>query len=659
MPDDPQKPPEPAPNAKPRPTIAGGIGIIAQYVRTLPEGPGVYRMLDHKGAALYVGKAKSLRRRVTSYTQINRLDARLRRMVQLTTSMEFVTTHTEVEALLLESNLIKKLKPRFNILLRDDKSFPYILITDDSEWPQITKHRGARKRKGRYFGPFASAGAVNATINALQRAFPLRNCSDQVFRSRTRPCLMFQIKRCTAPCVGRIDKPGYQAIVDQAEDFLSGRSHQIQERLSGLMETAANEMDYESAAVFRDRIRALTQVQTRQGINLPNLGDLDAVAVFAAGGQACVQVFFFRGGQNYGNRPYFPAHTEEQSEPEILRAFLGQFYVSAPPPGEILLSHAVEDCDVLAAALGERAGRKVKLYAPERGTKKQLMEQAQLNAKAALERRMSESATQRKLLDAVATAFELEAPPQRIEVYDNSHTSGQLAVGAMIVAGPEGFARNQYRKFNIKSEELTPGDDFAMMREVLTRRFSRLLKEREELLSEDSVAAPGDESEPAGEPVEADESKTSQWPDLVMIDGGAGQLAAACQVFADLGVTGVALAAIAKGPDRNAGIERFFLPGKEPFRLPPGDPVLYFLERLRDEAHRFVIEAHRARRSKKIGENPLDEIEGIGPMRKRALLNRFGSAKAVAGAALADLEAVDGISEELADTIYRHFHPEG
>lgn len=632
MADDPQNPLP----GKPKPTIAGGIGIIAQYVRTLPEGPGVYRMLDHKGAVLYVGKAKSLKRRVTSYTQINRINARLRRMVLLTSTMEFVTTHTEVEALLLESNLIKKLKPRFNILLRDDKSFPYILITGDSDWPQITKHRGARKRKGKYFGPFASAGTVNATINALQRAFPLRNCSDQVFRSRTRPCLMFQIKRCTAPCVGRIDKPGYQAIVDQAEDFLSGRSHQIQERLSGLMETAANEMDYESAAVFRDRIRALTQVQTRQGINLPNLGDLDAVAVHAAGGQACVQVFFFRGGQNYGNRPYFPANTEEQSEADILRAFLGQFYVSAPPPGEILLSHSVTEHDILATALSERAGRKVKLVAPERGTKKQLMKQAQLNAKAALERRMSESATQRKLLDAVAKAFALEAPPQRIEVYDNSHTSGQLAVGAMIVAGPEGFARNQYRKFNIKSEELSPGDDFAMMREVLSRRFLRLLKEREE-----------------------EAESPAQWPDLVMIDGGAGQLTAAGQVFADLGVTGVALAAIAKGPDRNAGIERFFLPGKEPFHLPPGDPVLYFLERLRDEAHRFVIEAHRARRSKKIGESPLDEIEGIGPMRKRALLHRFGSAKAVAGAALADLEAVDGISEELADTIYRHFHPEG
>ena len=654
MVDDPQTP---APKA-PRPTIAAGAEIIAQYVRTLPEGPGVYRMLDPKGNALYVGKAKSLKKRVTNYIHVHRLDARLRRMVQLTASMEFVTTHTEVEALLLESNLIKKLKPRFNILLRDDKSFPYILITGDSEWPQITKHRGARKRKGKYFGPFASAGAVNATINALQRAFPLRNCSDQVFRSRTRPCLMFQIKRCTAPCVGRIDQAGYQAIVDQAEDFLSGRSHQIQERLSGLMENAAKEMDYESAAVFRDRIRALTQVQTRQGINLPNLGDLDAVAVHAAGGQACVQVFFFRGGQNYGNRPYFPAHTDEQSEADILRAFLGQFYVSAPPPGEILLSHDVDERDILAAALGERAGRKVKLYAPERGTKKQLMEQALANAKAALERRMAESATQRKLLDAVATAFELEAPPQRIEVYDNSHTSGQLAVGAMIVAGPEGFQRNQYRKFNIRSEELTPGDDFGMMREVLTRRFSRLLKEREEAEATDDAGTndAGSGGTDGGEP---DESKATQWPDLVMIDGGAGQLAAACQVFADLGVTGVALAAIAKGPNRNAGIERFFLPGKEPFRLPPGDPVLYFLERLRDEAHRFVIEAHRARRSKKIGENPLDEIEGIGPVRKRALLHRFGSAKAVAGAALADLEAVDGISEELADAIWRHFHPEG
>ncbi len=673
---------EPVANPPKRPTkqsIAEGAAVILGYQRTLPDAPGVYRMFDHKGAALYVGKAKSLKKRVVAYTRLTGIDARIRRMVAGTVTMEFTQTHTEVEALLLESNLIKKLKPRFNILLRDDKSFPYILITGDSEWPQITKHRGARKKKGQYFGPFASAGAVNATINALQRAFPLRNCSDQVFRSRTRPCLMFQIKRCTAPCVGRIDKDGYDKIVDQAADFLSGRSHDIQGTMSRLMEDASEAQDYETAVVWRDRIRALSAIQSRQGINLPKLGDIDVIAAHIQGGQACVQVFFFRSGQNYGNRPYFPAHTEEASEADVLAAFLGQFYASAMPPSEVLLSHAVEAQDLIAAALCTRAGRKVILAVPERGVKTTLVANAKANAKAALERRMAESATQRKLLEAVAKAFALEAPPRRIEVYDNSHIAGTNAVGAMIVAGPEGYQKNQYRKFNIKSEDLTPGDDFAMMREVLTRRFYRLVKEREEKAADEGLtdAAPAmamaaeeaapysapepeavaNDNEPADDSDEA--SGRAGWPDLVLIDGGAGQLGVACQVFADLGVTGVALASIAKGPDRNAGIERFFLPGKEAFRLPPGDPVLYFLERLRDEAHRFVIEAHRARRSKRIGMSPLDDIEGIGPTRKRALLNRFGSAKAVAGAAIEDLESVEGISSELADTIYRFFHPDG
>ena len=640
--------------ARPRPSVDSGRTVILGYQRTLPDGPGVYRMFDAKGTPLYVGKAKSLKRRVASYVQLNRLDARLRRMVTLTASMEFTTTHTEVEALLLESNLIKKLQPRFNILLRDDKSFPYILITGDTAWPQITKHRGARKRKGEYFGPFASAGAVNATINLLQRAFPLRNCSDQAFKSRTRPCLMFQIKRCTAPCVGRIDKAGYNQVVAQASDFLAGKSHDIQRGMSALMEDASRAQDYETAAVYRDRIRALSHIQSRQGINLPALGDLDVIAVHRDAGQACVQVFFFRSGQNFGNRPYFPAHADEATESEILSAFLGQFYATATPPGEVLLSHMLADkgnganAALLAKALAVRAGHKVVLAVPARGTKKTLVTQAATNARAALERRMSESASQRKLLDALAKAFELDAPPTRIEVYDNSHTSGTLAVGAMIVAGPEGFVRNQYRKFNIKNDELAPGDDFGMLREVLTRRFSRLLQEQT-----------GDAEESGDEAAESDESSRSGWPDLVLIDGGAGQLSAAAQVFADLGVTGVALATIAKGPDRNAGVERFFLPGREAFRLPPGDPVLYFLERLRDEAHRFVIEAHRARRSKRIGVSPLDEIAGIGPARKRALLHHFGSGKAVGGAALADLESVEGISRELADTIYRYFHPEG
>ena len=676
-------PPKPAESdaaklARRKQTIAEGAAVILGYQRTLPDAPGVYRMLDHKGAALYVGKAKSLKKRVVAYTRLTGIDARIRRMVAGTVTMEFTQTHTEVEALLLESNLIKKLKPRFNILLRDDKSFPYILITGDSEWPQITKHRGARKKKGQYFGPFASAGAVNATINALQRAFPLRNCSDQVFRSRTRPCLMYQIKRCTAPCVGRIDKDGYDKIVDQAADFLSGRSHDIQGTMSRLMEDASEAQDYETAVVWRDRIRALSAIQSRQGINLPKLGDIDVIAAHIQDGQACVQVFFFRSGQNYGNRPYVPAHTEEATESDVVAAFLGQFYSSAMPPSEVLLSHDVEARELIAAALCTRAGRKVILAVPERGVKTTLVANARANAKAALERRMAESATQRKLLEALAKAFELETTPQRIEVYDNSHIAGTNAVGAMIVAGPEGYQKNQYRKFNIKSEDLTPGDDFAMLREVLTRRFWRLLKEREEAAEQEAEAVTDDAPSMAmaaeaavayeapalddavNDNVDSEEDASrSRWPDLVLIDGGAGQLGVACQVFADLGVTGVALASIAKGPDRNAGIERFFVPGKEAFRLPPGDPVLYFLERLRDEAHRFVIEAHRARRSKRIGMSPLDDIEGIGPTRKRALLNRFGSAKAVAGAAIEDLESVEGISSELADTIYRYFHPEG
>ncbi len=668
-------PPSPAreggKKGKPKPTTAEGRAVILKHQRTLPDAPGVYRMLDAKGTVLYVGKAKSLKKRVVSYTRLSGPDARIRRMVAATVTMEFTQTHTEVEALLLESNLIKKLKPRFNILLRDDKSFPYILITGDTEWPQITKHRGARKKKGQYFGPFASAGAVNATINALQRAFPLRNCSDQVFKSRTRPCLMYQIKRCTAPCVGRIDRDGYNKVVDQAAEFLRGRSHDIQGSMSKLMEEASGALDYETAMIWRDRIRALSAIQSKQGINLPHLGDFDVIAVYAQSGQTCVQVFFFRSGQNYGNRPYYPAHADEASESEILTAFLGQFYASATPPPEVLLSAEVENAPLLSEALALRADRKVTLSVPARGIKKTLVANARSNAKAALERHVAESATQRKLLEAVAKTFELESTPQRIEVYDNSHIMGAHAVGAMIVAGPEGFVKNQYRKFNIKSEELSPGDDFGMMREVLSRRFWRLLKEQEEAAEvEPAEVTYAEAAEPPAdytvandnERVEAEravDSGRAGWPDLVLIDGGQGQLTAACQVFADLGVTGVALVGIAKGPDRNAGIERFFVPGKEPFRLSPGDPVLYFLERLRDEAHRFVIEAHRAKRSKRIGMSPLDDIEGIGPSRKRALLNRFGSAKAVSGAALADLESVEGISSELADTIWRHFHPEG
>ena len=616
------------------PTPASGRAVIQRYQRTLPGAPGVYRMIDAKGLPLYVGKARNLKKRVAAYASGKGLDERLRRMVAATVTMEFTTTHTEVEALLLESNLIKKLKPRFNILLRDDKSFPYILITGDHDWPQIAKHRGARRRKGRYFGPFASAGAVNDTINALQKAFPLRNCPDSVFASRTRPCLQYQIKRCTAPCVGRIEPAAYQAVVEQAFAFLSGRTHGIQEDFAGRMTAASAALDFETAAIYRDRIKALTQIQSRQGINLPRLGDADVIAAHSDAGQTCVQVFFFRSGRNYGNRPYFPVHAQGVPEPEILSAFLGQFYANHPPPPQVFLSAAVDSAGLIAEALSVRAGRKVHLTAPRRGTKRGLVLQAAANARAALERRLAESASQRKLLTGLAAAFGLEGPPERIEVYDNSHISGAQPVGAMIVAGPEGFTRSQYRKFNIRSEDLSPGDDFGMMREVLTRRFSRLLREG------------GERREPG------------VWPDLVLIDGGAGQLAAVREIFADLGVSQVALASIAKGERRNAGDETLHVPGKAPFRLRSGDPVLYFLQRLRDEAHRFAIEAHRSRRSRAVGASPLDDIPGVGGARKRALLHRFGSARAVAQAGLADLEAVDGISRTVADAVYRHFHNE-
>ena len=625
-----QDPGQNAPQPSP-PSLASGVAVINAHLRTLPGAPGVYRMDDAKGNPLYIGKAKNLKKRVASYTRPTRMNGRLQRMVSHTVSMEFITTHTEVEALLLESNLIKKLKPRYNILLRDDKSFPYILITGDHDWPQITKHRGARNRQGRYFGPFASAGAVNATINALQKAFPLRNCSDSIFSSRTRPCLQYQIKRCTAPCVGKIDANDYGVIVEQAFTFLSGKSHAIQESFSDRMQAASADQDFETAAIYRDRIRALTQIQARQGINNPGIGDADVVALHQSANQTCVQVFFFRAGQNFGNRAHYPSNAGDRGPAEVAEAFLGQFYAGNPPPKQILLSHAIEHHDLVAEALSIRAGRKVNLLTPRRGKKRELVLQAVANASQALDRRLAESASQRKLLEGVAKAFGLENPPGRIEVYDNSHISGSDAVGSMIVAGAEGLARNQYRKFNIKDPETGPGDDFAMVREVLTRRFSRLLKED----------AP---------------RESGTWPDLVLIDGGAGQLSSAEQVFSDLGVTGVALGAISKGPDRNAGREQFHFPGKAAFRLADGNPVLYFLQRLRDEAHRFAIEAHRGRRSRRITGSPLDEVPGIGSARKRALLHHFGSARAVTEAGVADLESVDGISSAVAAAIYNHFH---
>jgi excinuclease ABC subunit C len=621
--------------------IGDGGEAIRAALATLPAGPGVYRMLDAKGDALYVGKARNLKRRVAQYLQFGRMPNRLQRMVVDTRRLEVITTHTEVEALLLESNLIKRLMPRYNVLLRDDKSFPYIAIFHDHLYPQLAKHRGARDRKGGYYGPFASAGAVNQTLTALQRAFLLRSCPDTVFNGRTRPCLLFQIKRCSAPCVGRIGQEDYAKLVAQADEFLAGRSHEVQVELGGRMQDASAALDYETAALYRDRIRALTQVQARQDINVEGVGDADVIAAHQAGGQNCIQVFFFRSGRNYGNRAYFPRADRQLSSAEVLGAFLGQFYDDKPAPPLILLSEDVPDCALIAEALSQKMDHRVQIHVPERGEKRKPVEHALANAREALARRMAESSSQAKLLEGVAAAFGLESPPNRIEVYDNSHIAGREPLGAMIVAGPEGFQKNAYRKFNIRGVGspdnpggIAPGDDYGMMREVLSRRFARVLKE-------DPTRAGG------------------AWPDLVLIDGGQGQLNAALQVMADLGINDLCLVANAKGPDRDAGRERFFMPGRAPFALEPRDPVLYFLQRLRDEAHRFAIGGHRARRSRAIVQSPLDEIAGIGPTRKKALLLHFGSAKAIARAGLSDLETVGGISKAVARKIYEHFHSGG
>ncbi|MGB8839942.1 MAG: excinuclease ABC subunit UvrC [Aliidongia sp.] len=610
--------------------IAGGVAVIRQTVKTLPANPGVYRMLNAKGEALYVGKARQLKNRVANYTNLAALSNRLRRMVAETAAMEIITTHTEVEALLLEINLIKTLAPRYNVLLRDDKSFPHIHLRSDHAVPQLTKHRGARAEGGEYFGPFASAGAVNRTITALQRAFLLRSCSDSIFHSRTRPCLQFQIKRCSAPCVGRIGEADYLQLVDQARAFLTGQSTEINKVLVAEMMAASDRLDFETAAQIRNRVRALALISADQNINVEGLADADVVALHQEGGQSCVQVFFFRGGQNWGNRAYFPSHDRQLDVAEVLSGFLGQFYDGKPIPPLLLLSQEPAEAELLTEALSTACGHRVRLAVPERGDKRKLVEHALVNAREALGRRMAESSSQRKLLDGVGRVFEMETPPQRIEIYDNSHIQGTNAIGAMVVAGPDGLVKSAYRKFNIKSAAAA-GDDYAMMREVLERRFARALKE-------DPERALG------------------QWPDLVLIDGGAGQLGVVEAVLAELGIDDVTLAAIAKGPDRNAGRERFFVPGKPPFSLEPKDPVLYFLQRLRDEAHRFAIGTHRARRQKAMGRSPLDEIAGIGPNRKKALLHHFGSAKAVARAGLSDLETVPGISGTVAKKIYAHFH---
>ena len=604
-----------------------GRALIEAKVATLPSAPGVYRMLDAEGNALYVGKAKNLKNRVGSYARPTGHNNRILRMIDATRAMEFIRTETETDALLLEANLIKKLRPRFNVLLRDDKSFPYILLADDHEVPQLYKHRGPRKRPGAYFGPFASAGAVNRTLNTLQRAFLLRSCSDSVYESRTRPCLLYQIKRCAAPCTGEISNADYSELVEEARDFLSGNSRKVQDALLEKMQSASEMLDFEAAAAARDRIRALTYVQQESGINPLDIAEADVVAVAKEGGQSCVQVFFFRAGQNLGNKAYFPRHEKDQSEAEILEAFIGQFYEGRPVPRDIFVNHSLPAAVLIGEALSTRMGRNVKIHKPQRGDKTQLIRHAEQNAREALARHVAESASQRKLLRGVAEAFDLDTPPQRIEVFDNSHLQGTNQLGGMIVAGPDGFLKNQYRKFNIKNPDTAPGDDYAMMREVFTRRYGRLVKE-------------------AG----------ANRPDLVLIDGGKGQLGVAMEVMAELGLEDIPLVGVAKGPDRDAGRERFFQPKKADFMMPQNSPVLYYLQRLRDEAHRFAIGGHRAKRKADIRKNPLDGIEGIGGHRKKALLHHFGSARAVGRASLADLEKVDGISAKMAQRIYNHFN---
>lgn len=627
-----------------------GPDLIAAMARRLPNSPGVYRMFNQTGDVLYVGKARSLKNRVTSYTRIGGHTNRIARMIALTRSMEFVTTRSETEALLLEANLIKRLRPRFNVLLRDDKSFPYIVLTGDHPAPGLFKHRGARNKKGDYFGPFASAGAVGRTINALQRAFLLRTCTDSVYEGRTRPCLLHQIKRCSAPCTGEISIDDYGLLVNQAKDFLAGKSRTVQGQMAALMHEAANDLDFERAAVFRDRIAALTSIQSHQGINPHGVEEADIFAAFQQGGVTCIQVFFFRTGQNWGNRAYFPRADASLDAGAVLTAFLGQFYDDKPAPRQILLSHAVEDQALLAEALSLRAPRKVTIAVPQRGEKRDLVSHALANAREALGRQLAETSTQTRLLDGFAKTFGLDAPPRRIEVYDNSHIMGTNAVGAMIVAGTEGFARNQYRKFNIRSEEITPGDDFGMMGEVMERRFTRLIKEHGPA-PEASQTADRDDTD------EGDDGAMPAWPDVLLIDGGAGQLSAVRTILADLGIADqLTVIGVAKGADRDAGRERFHMTGRPDFSLPPRDPVLYFIQRLRDEAHRFAIGAHRARRSKQMVKNPLDEIAGIGPSRKRALLHHFGTAKAVARASREDIARVDGISDAMAAQIHDHFH---
>jgi excinuclease ABC subunit C len=625
-------------------TLAAGRAAILRFAKVAPSAPGVYRMIDAQEDVLYVGKAKNIKKRVTAYARPTGHDSRISRMIAATATLEFVSTKTETEALLLEANLIKRLRPRFNVLLRDDKSFPFILITSDHWAPQILKHRGARTRPGRYYGPFASAGSVNRTINALERAFLLRSCSDSYFEARTRPCLLHQIKRCSAPCTGEIDFAGYTQLVTEANEFLSGRSQSVQKELADEMDKASNALDFERAAIYRDRLAALSAIQSHQGINPRSIEEADVFAVHQAGGFSCVEVFFFRTGQNWGNRAYFPKADRAIGASEVLGAFLAQFYDDKPPPRCIFVSHDFEERDLLAKALTAKSGRKVEVSVPTRGERKELVEHVLANAREALARKLAETSSQQRLLGALTETLSLPRAPRRIEVYDNSHISGTNAVGAMIVAGPEGFRKNQYRKFNIRSSDLAPGDDYGMLREVLQRRFKRLLEESPRPVAGGTldIVRGDDDDQP--------------WPDLVLIDGGQGQLKTAQETLSALGVTDVPLVAIAKGPDRNAGRETFFAPGRDPFKLPPRDPLLYFIERLRDEAHRFAVGSHRVRRKKDIREAGLQEIPGIGPTRKRALLRHFGTVKAIERASLPDLAQVPGINAETARKIYEFFH---
>ena len=611
-----------------------GHAAIQTFLRSLDASPGVYRMLDEKGAVLYVGKARNLKARVSSYARPTGHSPRIARMIRETASMMFLTTRTETEALLLEQNLIKQLKPRYNVLLRDDKSFPNILVSKEHAYPQIKKHRGAKKETGDYYGPFASAGAVNRVLNQLQKVFLLRSCTDATFESRTRPCLLYQIKRCSAPCVGNVSEEDYNDLVRDAERFLQGRTTNVQAKLAAEMQVASRDMEFERAAALRDRLKALTFIQGSQNVNPSGVPEADVIALHMEGGQACVQVFFIRANQNWGNRDFYPRTGSGAEAAEVMQAFVGQFYDTHDPPRLVLLSDGIEDPDLMCEALSQKAGRKVEIAVPVRGEKKELVAGALRNARESLARKMSETATQTKLLSGLAEAFDLDAPPQRIEVYDNSHIQGAHAVGAMIVAGQEGYLKSQYRKFNIRGDELTPGDDFGMMKEVLTRRFKRLLKE------------------------DPDRQSTS-WPDLLLIDGGQGQVTAVNEILTDLGIDDVPMIGVAKGVDRDAGKEEFHRIGQRPFALRRGDPVLYFVQRLRDEAHRFAIGAHRQKRSKAVGATPLDDVPGVGATRKRALLAHFGSAKAVSRADLADLKAVDGISDQLAETIYDYFHEKG